>query len=91
MKSSPNYSTSPAKKIVNVVTFLPLGSYGHNIRCGTSTNLSPYASNTDFENLDFFLPIQVTFGRHQHIVASGIFGNILFIVWRVIYFLLVRF
>ena len=65
---------------------MPLGSYGANIWCGTSANLSPYTSNTDFENLDFFRPIQVTFGRHQHIVASGIFGNILFIVWRVTFF-----
>ena len=35
--------------------------------------MSPNAFNTDFENLEFFLPIQVIFGRHQHIVASGIF------------------
>ena len=67
------------------------GRYEAYIRSGTSTNMSPNAFNTDFENLDFFLPIQVTFGRHQHIVASGIFGNILFIVWRVTFFLLVRF
>ena len=66
-------------------------SYGHNIRSGASTDMSPNAFNTDFENLDFFLPIQVTFGRHQHIVASGIFGNILFIVWCVTFFLLIRF
>ena len=62
------------------------GSYGHNIRFGASTNMSPNAFNTDFENLDVFLPIQVTFGRHQHIVASGIFGNILLVVWCVTFF-----
>ena len=71
--------------------FVHEGCYEAYIRSGTSTNMSPNAFNTDFENLDFSLPIQVTFGMHQHIVASGIFGNILFIVWRVTSFLLVRF
>ena len=63
--------------------FLILGSYGAKIRVGTCSDSCPNTLNTDFENLGFFLPIQVIFGRHQHIVASGIFGNILFIVWRV--------
>ena len=91
MKASPNDSTSKAKKIPKPVTLEPAECYGAKIRFGTCSDSCPNTLNTDFENLDFFWPIQVTFGRHQHIVASRIFGNILFIVWRVIYFLLVRF
>ena len=90
MKASPNDSSSKAKKIVKRGGLEHAECYGAKIRFGTCSDSCPNTLNTDFENLDFFRPIQVTFGRHQHIVASGIFGNMLFIVWRVINFLLVR-
>ena len=91
MKASPNDSTSKAKKIVKPVGLEHAECYGPKIRFGTCSDSCPNTLNTDFENLDFPRPIQVTFGRYQYIVASGIFGNISFIVWRVTSFLLVRF
>ena len=60
--------------------------YGAKIRFGTSSDSCPNTFSTYFDIFDFSWSIQVTFGRHQHIVASGIIGNILLVVWRVTYF-----
>ena len=67
------------------------GSYEPNIRSGASTTLSAIASKTVLKNIDFWVPIQAISPGYQHIVASGIFGNIRSIVWRVTFFLLIRF
>ena len=79
------------EKIPKPVTLERAECYGAKIRFGTCLDSCPNTIKTDFENLDFSRPIQVTFGRYQYIVASGIFGNISFIVWRATSFLLVRF
>ena len=69
MKASPNYSTSKAKKYRKPVRLASAECYGPSIRFGTRTNLSPDDFSTDSENIDFLLPIEVTFGNRNDILA----------------------
>ena len=48
--------------------------YGADIRFGTSTTLCPNVFKTDFQNFDFFPPIEVDFSERTENHPLGILG-----------------